>query len=143
MAQQRLRDVDEIGRQVRHPVSSVFDRAARVVVNGRAGVLRQLVDKIDPLKTYMNMITSKGPEGARIPMTLESDRQALYIAIACCLDTQVESARIARIRSTKYVEDLWVSEPFLDQVLSTGRVELVNEPGPILFDSNGMFAEGW
>jgi hypothetical protein len=106
-------------------------------------VLRQLVDKIDPLKTYMNMITSKGPEGARIPMTVESDRQALYIAIACCLDTQVESARVARIRSTKYVEDLWVSEPFLDQVLSTGRVELVNEPGPILFDTNGMFAEGW
>jgi hypothetical protein len=106
-------------------------------------VLRRLVDKIDPLKTYMNMITSKGPEGARIPMTLESDRQALYIAIACCLDTQVEGARIARIRSTKYVEDLWVSEPFLDQVLTTGREELVNEPGPILFDSTGMFAEGW
>ena len=106
-------------------------------------VLRQLVEKIDPVKTYMNMITAKGPEGARIPMTLDSDRQALYIAIACCLDTKVESARIARIRSTKYVEDLWVSEPFLDQVLSSGRVEVVNEPGPILFDADGMFTEGW
>jgi hypothetical protein len=106
-------------------------------------VLRQLVDKIDPVKTYMNMITAKGPEGARIPMTLDSDRQALYIALACCLDTKVEGARIARIRSTKYVEDLWVSEPFLDQVLSTGRVDVVNEPGPILFDRDGMFSEGW
>lgn len=106
-------------------------------------VLRQLVDKIDPVKTYMNMITAKGPEGARIPMTMDSDRQALYIAIACCLDTKVEEARIARIRSTKYVEDLWVSEPFLDQVLSSGRVDVVNEPGPILFDAKGMFTEGW
>ena len=106
-------------------------------------VLRRLVEKIDPVKTYMNMITAKGPEGARIPMTVDSDRQALYIALACCLDTEVESARIARIRSTKYVEDLWVSEPFLDQVLSSGRVEVVNEPGPILFDNDGMFAEGW
>jgi hypothetical protein len=106
-------------------------------------VLRQLVDKIDALKTYMNMITSKGPEGARIPMTMENDRRALYIAIACCLDTQVETARIARIRSTKYVEDLWVSEPFLEQVLATGRAEVINEPGPILFDANGMFTEGW
>ncbi len=106
-------------------------------------VLRQLVEKIDPVKTYMNMITAKGPEGARIPMTVDSDRQALYIALACCLDTEVESARIARIRSTKYVEDLWVSEPFLDQVLASGRVDVVNEPGPILFDESGVFAEGW
>jgi hypothetical protein len=106
-------------------------------------VLRRLVDKIDPLKTYMNMITAKGPEGARIPMTMENDRRALYIAIACCLATKVESARVARIRSTKYVEDLWVSEPYLEQVLATGRCEVVNEPGPILFDANGMFTEGW
>lgn len=106
-------------------------------------VLRRLVEKIDPLKTYMNMITAKGPEGARIPMTMENDRQALYIALACCLDTNVEEARIARIRSTKYVEDMWVSEPFLEQVLATGRVDVVNEPGPIRFDSAGMFAEDW
>ena len=106
-------------------------------------VLKRLVDKIDPLKTYMNMITSKGPEGARIPMTMENDRRALSIALACCLDTKVETARIARIRSTKYVEDLWVSEPFLEQVLATGRAEVINEPGPILFDANGMFTEGW
>jgi hypothetical protein len=106
-------------------------------------VLKQLVDKIDPLKTYMNMITAKGPEGARIPMTMENDRRALYIALACCLDTKVETARIARIRSTKYVEDLWVSEPFLEQVLATGRAEVINEPGPILFGANGMFTEGW
>lgn len=106
-------------------------------------VLKRLVDKIDPVKTYMNMITAKGPEGARIPMTVESDRQALYIALACCLDTKVEEARIARIRSTKYVEDLWVSEPFLAQVLASDRVEVINEPGPMLFDSNGIFLEGW
>jgi len=106
-------------------------------------VLKRLVDKIDPLKTYMNMITSKGPEGARIPMTMENDRRALYIALACCLDTKVETARIARIRSTKYVEDLWVSEPFLEQVLAGGRAELINEPGPILFDADDMFTEDW
>ena len=106
-------------------------------------VLKRLVDKIDPLKTYMNMITSKGPEGARIPMTMENDRRALSIALACCLDTKVETARIARIRSTKYVEDLWVSEPFLEQVLAGGRAELINEPGPILFDADGMFTEDW
>jgi hypothetical protein len=106
-------------------------------------VLRRLVEKIDPVKTYMNMITAKGPEGARIPMTFDSDRQAIYIALACCLDTQVETAKIARIRSTKYVEDMYVSEPYLNEVLATGRVEVINEPGPIAFDANGLLSETW
>ncbi|MDQ2683309.1 MAG: lactate racemase domain-containing protein [Chloroflexota bacterium] len=106
-------------------------------------VLQQLADKFDPVKTYMNVITSKGPVGGKMPIIANNDRQALYFALACCLDTEVETARIARIRSTKYVEDLWVSEPFLDQVLSSGRVEVVNEPGPILFDDSGMFIENW
>jgi hypothetical protein len=105
--------------------------------------LRRMVDKIDPVKTYMNMITAKTPAGARVPMTVDNDRQALYIALACCLDTEVETARIARIRSTKYVEDMWVSEPYLNQVLSSGRVDVINEPGPIMFDENGMFVEGF
>jgi hypothetical protein len=38
---------------------------------------------------------------------------------------------------------MWVSEPFLDQVLQSDNVEVVNEPGPILFDSSGMFTEGF
>lgn len=106
-------------------------------------VLQRLVDKIDPLKTYMNMITSKGPEGARIPMTFDNDRTSIYIALACCLDTEVETAKIARIRSTKYVEDMYVSEAYLNEVLASGRVDVINEPGPIAFDANGMLTEGW
>jgi len=106
-------------------------------------VLRRLVEKIDPVKTYMNMITAKGPEGARIPMTMDTDRQAIFIALACCLETQVETARIARIRSTKYVEDMYVSEAYLNEVLDSGRVDVINEPGPIAFDAQGMLTEGW
>ncbi len=104
-------------------------------------VLRQLVDKIDRVTTYMNLITAKGPQGAEIPMTVDSDREALYIALACCIQTQVETARIARIQSTKYVEEFWVSEPFLPEILATGRVEPLTGPAPIAFDANGMFAD--
>src|SRR5690606_736782 len=38
--------------------------------------LRQAVDKMDPLATYMNCVTAKTPEGARIPLIAENDRQA-------------------------------------------------------------------
>ena len=104
-------------------------------------VLRRLADKIDPVKTYMNCITSKSPGGARTPMVLDTDRQALHIAIASCLETETETARVARIESTKHVEELWVSEALLPEMVATGKVTVLNEPGPILFDGDGMFVE--
>lgn len=104
-------------------------------------VLRQAVAKMDVVATYMNLITAKGPEGARIPLTVETDRQALYIALACCLQTEVETSRIARIENTKHVEELWASEPLLPELLATGCVEPLGEPHEIRFDECGMFAE--
>lgn len=103
--------------------------------------LRRAVEKMDPLATYMNLITAKAPQGARIPLTVETDRQALYVALACCLKTTVEGARIARIQDTKHVEDFWASEPLLPELLATGRVEPLAEPRPIAFDGGGMFAD--
>jgi lactate racemase-like protein len=103
--------------------------------------LRQAIDKIDPVATYMNMITAKAPQGARIPITVDNDRQALYVALACCLKTTPETARIARIPDTKHVETFWASEPLLPELLATGRVEPLDEPREIAFDAAGMLAE--
>ena len=104
-------------------------------------VLRQAVAKMDPIATYMNLITAKAPQGARIPLTVETDRQALYVALACCVKTEPATARIARIRDTKHVEELWASEPLLPELLATGRVEALGEPRPIGFDGSGMFRD--
>ncbi len=104
-------------------------------------VLQQVVDKLDPVQTYMNTITAKGPEGARIPLTVANDREALYVALACCLQTENETARIMRIQDTKRLEDLWVSEPLLPQMEATGRVRPVSEPEEISFDAQGMFTQ--
>ena len=103
-------------------------------------VLAQAVAKIDPVKTYMNTITAKAPEGARVPLTASNDRQALYFALASCLKTVPETARIARIADTKHVEDLWASEPLIPELLDSGRVEQVGDLEPIRFDATGMFA---
>jgi uncharacterized protein (DUF362 family) len=101
-------------------------------------VLRQLVDKMDPLRSYMNMITAKSPQGVRVPLTAENDRQALFVALACCLKTEVETARIARIADTKHVEHLWVSEMLLPEVLASGRVEQTGDLRDISFNGDGM-----
>ena len=103
--------------------------------------LQRAVTKIDPIPTYMNNITAKSPAGARVPMAFGTDREALAIALACCLQVDPATARIARIRNTKHIEDLWASEPLLPELLATGRVELLGELAPIAFDASGMLAD--
>ena len=102
-------------------------------------VLRSAVDQIDAHKTYMNCITAKTPEGARVPLTVDSDRQALYVAIASCLKVEVPDARIVRIRDTKHLEWLYVSEAALEDALATGRCEIVRPLEAVEFDARGMF----
>lgn len=102
-------------------------------------VLRRAVEKIDPHKTYMNCITAKTPEGARVPLTVDTDREALSIALACCLKVAPQDASIVRVRDTKHLERFYVSAPALADILATGRCEVVEPLRPISFDAAGMF----
>jgi hypothetical protein len=104
-------------------------------------VLRQAVAKVDPVQTYMNCITAKTPEGARVPLTVDTDRQAVYVALACCLQVEVSTSKIARIQDTKHLEEFWASEPLLPELLATERVEQMSELEPIRFDGQGMLSE--
>lgn len=101
-------------------------------------VLKQLADKVDPGFTYMNVITSKYPAGGRMPMVIDNDRQALYLAIGSAMHTRTETAKIARIRNTKDVEELWVSEPLWPELEATGKVTALTEFQPMPFDTAGM-----
>jgi hypothetical protein len=104
-------------------------------------VLRRAVEKVDRHKTYMNCLTAKTPEGARIPLTVDTDREALSLALVCCIKVNPATARIVRVRDTKHLDLLYVSAAALDDVLATGRCEVVCPLAPIAFDAAGMFAD--
>lgn len=105
-------------------------------------VLRRAAERVDPVKTYMNCITAKKPEEARIPLTVENDRQALYVALACCIGVTPERALLARIQDTKHLDTLWVSEPWWEaELAATGKLVPEGEPEPIRFTDQGMFLE--
>jgi hypothetical protein len=103
--------------------------------------LRRLVDGIDAIPTYMNMITAKSPQGAKVPITVETDRQALQLAIASALKVPVGRAKIMRIRNTKSVEYLRVSETLLDEISGDANLEIIEELKAIDFDADGMFTD--
>jgi hypothetical protein len=103
--------------------------------------LRAAVEKIDIHKTYMNCITAKTPEGARVALTVDTDREALSVAIACCLRVTSSEARIVRIRDTKHLDTMYVSEPALAEVMATGRCEIVRPLARIEFDADGRLKD--
>jgi len=71
---------------------------------------------------------------------VDTDRQALSIAIASAIKVEPPEARIVRIRDTKHLELLYVSEPALAAVLATGQCEIVRPLAAIEFGTDGMFA---
>jgi hypothetical protein len=103
-------------------------------------VLRRVADRMDRVKTYMNCITAKTPEGARIAMMVDTDREALDVAIACCLQVEPANARIVRILDTKHLEWFYASEPLLAELAPGGPSEMSSPVTSIAFDAEGRLA---
>nr|MBA2753088.1 hypothetical protein [Chloroflexia bacterium] len=103
--------------------------------------LRRAVDKMDPVSSYMNVITAKSPAGVRVPLTVANDRQALAIGLACCVKVRPETARIVRIADTKHLDRLWVSEPLLADLAASSEIEPLGDPREIAFDDAGMLTD--
>jgi hypothetical protein len=109
---------------------------------GMADVVnRRAVERMDPLKTYMNSVTAKTPEGGRIAMTVATDRQGLDLALACCIRVDPATARIVRIRDTKHLGWFWASEPMLPELLARGDCEVHGEASEIGFDADDAFTD--
>ena len=104
-------------------------------------VVRRAVDRMDAMKTFINCITAKTPEGARIALTVDTDREAVDVAIACCLRVDPAAARIARILDTKHLEWFYASEPLLDELSRTGSCEVDGDVRPIAFGPDGSFLD--
>ena len=104
-------------------------------------VLRRAADRMDRAKTYMNSITAKTPEGARVALTVETDREAIDVALACCLKVTVPDARIARILDTKHLGWFYASAALLPELVEGGRCEIAGSVAPIGFDAQGALTD--
>ncbi len=98
---------------------------------------RRLVEKINHQATYMNAITSGVSEGAKVPMTFDTDREAIQVALAMIGLTPPEQARVVRIRSTLHLAEMDVSESLLSEVKAHDRLSIVTQPAPLAFDTQG------
>jgi hypothetical protein len=98
---------------------------------------RRLVDAIDMKPTLINCITACAPNGAKIPATYDTDREAIETALSCIGLTPPERARVVRIRNTLMLGEIEVSEAFLPEVGRRGDLTQLSGPAPLGFDAAG------
>ncbi len=97
----------------------------------------RLATKIDRAKTYMNQLTSRTPEGARLPVVAPSDRAAIQMAITSLAGVQRQTIRLVRIKNTKDLTHVWASEALLAELLATNRAELLGDLVEPTFNADG------
>ena len=100
-------------------------------------VTRRLVDKIDTRPTYVNALTSTNLESVRIPVTVDSDREALETAISTSGAPSGEDCRMVWIRNTLKLDRFVASEALLDEVEGNRDLQVLGRPGELGFDAQG------
>ncbi|UCH49498.1 MAG: DUF2088 domain-containing protein [Betaproteobacteria bacterium] len=106
---------------------------------GAADVITmKLYKEIDIGKTYANIITSTYLDGGAIPIIMNTDQEAIQLAVKTVVRVKPEDTKIVRIATTLDVVDIHVSEPMLPFIeANPSMFEIVGDPEPFKFDAKG------
>src|SRR5436305_3560403 len=104
---------------------------------------RRLVEKIDMKPTLINAITACAPNGAKIPPTYDTEREAIETALSCIGLTPPERARVIRIKNTLMLGEIEVSEAFSPDLANRPDLTPLGEPVPLTLDAAGRLASRW
>jgi len=101
---------------------------------------RRLVNKVDHEVTAINCITAMSPEKGRIPIVLKTDKEAVEAALNTIGAVEPDKARVIHIKSTLEIGELEVSSAFMEEVEKREELKLIEESGPLSFDSEGTLS---
>ncbi len=99
------------------------------------------VDQIDADKTAINCITALHPEGAMIPITLPTDREAVRRALQTIGRIDPQQARVVQIADTLHLDTVRVSTSCLEDVRASETCTVDGEPYDFPFDEAGTLAD--
>lgn len=103
--------------------------------------LRRLVDKIDMAGTYVNCLTACCPEAARIPMTFDTDAQAIEAALSSVRPYTAKDLGVVWIKNTMDLETMAVSEAYREELQAIDSVEILGTVDMPLIGRDGMLRE--
>ncbi|HSV95374.1 MAG TPA: lactate racemase domain-containing protein [Spirochaetota bacterium] len=139
-------DASVIGRKDGSPVrvGRIFVRDITAATNGNAQGIgladfttRRLVEKIDLKKLYLNSRTAYRTDTCKIPMTFDTDREAMEVALWMAGTGTPDELRLMWIRNTLRLDTIAVSAPLLERPPCGPGFTIVRGPMDIVFDADG------
>jgi hypothetical protein len=76
-----------------------------------------------------------------MPIILDTDREALEVALSTIGLTPPEQTRVVRIRNTLALETFWATEALLTEVRANPALEVLGGPRTFTFDGTGALLE--
>ncbi len=95
----------------------------------------RLVSAMDKQVTYINALTSLTPNGAKIPIHFDTDREAIAQGLASLALLDPRQSKVVRIADTLSVVNLEVSEAYASLVKQRGGLEALGDPREMRFDA--------
>jgi hypothetical protein len=102
---------------------------------------KRLVGKIDFNVLFTNALTAYRTDACKIPMSFGSDRDAIRTAAYMAGAHEPKTFRIVRIRNTLDLEQIYVSEAFIDEIKGNVCLKIMSGPSAIKFDEAGNLIE--
>ena len=100
-------------------------------------ITRKLADKINFPMTYANGLTAALPNVVRMPVVLDDDREAIRTAVKVCYARDLAQARVARIKDTLHMSEIFISESMLPEARANSAIEILSPPAELMFDPSG------
>ncbi len=100
----------------------------------------RLVREMDPRVTSINCLTALTPQGAKIPIAFDTDREALERMLASLPLPDPRAARIVRIADTLSLSEMEISEPLWMEVRTRPELSALSDPSDMSFDADGNLA---
>lgn len=102
----------------------------------------RLFKKYDWNATYTNLLTGRDPSGrlieGQMPLPLKNDRLAMEVALYSAMpEGSDEPPRLIRIKSTRRLDVMYVSEAILDEARHDPSAKILDEPHEMPFDADG------
>ncbi len=96
---------------------------------------KHMYDDVDFEAVYVNTLTSTEPNSSRMPMVLANDREVFQAGVKLCGQINEDDVRLVIIRSTKYLDEVYMSEAAVKAAVMP--VEVVSDYQEVPFDENG------
>lgn len=98
---------------------------------------RKLVNKINFITTYANTITSTFLNRAKIPITAETEREAVEIALKTCWQPNQNKVRLLIMKNTLELENLYVSESIWSDIQNNKNIKSCGSWDQLSFTNDG------